>query len=522
MIEFELKFQIPPQRRDAVRAFVSGKAGASRHERLQALYFDTAERSLARAQMALRLRREGSAWVQTLKGVATDGIGRDESEVGLDRNGASEPALDPQRHADEPVGRRLLDLLGDRPGQALRCSFRSDVRRLTRTLRSRHGSVELAFDEGDLQADGERIALCELEIELERGHPLAVIDVARRWALRHGCWLDMRSKAQRGDMLARGIAVAPPRKAARFDLDPQDSALEALRSAIRGCREQILANASQIASGRHDAGHVHQLRVGLRRLRSALELFADDPQAEALAQSIAGPAKRLFGELGALRDRSVLDGPLATSVAQALHEVAPGSGFAALPAQPGDDSPSAVEVVRSPASQHLLLDLIAVGLPPVPQPATAQPRGTAAAVAAAAPPQALSISLRKQLRRRLLKWQRSVARDAGRVGELDTAARHALRKRVKRLRYAAEMASSVLGRKSTRAAVGPLRVAQDRLGELNDVATALQSSAEARERDPQRWFALGWLLARRDALLDAALPAMRKLARSGKRWRKLG
>ncbi len=210
MVEFELKFQIPPQRRAAVRAFVAGAAGGARQERLQAIYFDTADRRLARARMALRLRREGERL-----GADAQGRRRPTASAATSRRsnsthaGDQEPRLDLQRHAGTPVGQRLLDLLGDEPEGALRCSFRSDVQRVTRLLRSRHGTVELAFDEGDLQADGERVALCEFEIELKRGHPLAVIDVAQRWALRHGCWLDMRSKAERGDMLARGDGGRP-------------------------------------------------------------------------------------------------------------------------------------------------------------------------------------------------------------------------------------------------------------------------------------------------------------------------
>ncbi len=70
MTEIELRFQIPESQWPAVRRWVAG-AGKSvaAQERLQASYFDTPERDLARAGFALRLRREG-------RGLGADAQGR--------------------------------------------------------------------------------------------------------------------------------------------------------------------------------------------------------------------------------------------------------------------------------------------------------------------------------------------------------------------------------------------------------------------------------------------------------------
>ena len=57
MQEIELKFQVPVVARLATEAWVL--KGSTRRVRLQAAYFDTADRLLARAGLALRLRLEG-------------------------------------------------------------------------------------------------------------------------------------------------------------------------------------------------------------------------------------------------------------------------------------------------------------------------------------------------------------------------------------------------------------------------------------------------------------------------------
>lgn len=114
-METELKFQVPPEHRAALLQAVATASATT--TRLQAVYADTADQRLAAAGLALRLRKEGRRWVQTLKGRA-DGPGglmqRLEHEVPLPGfAGGAEPALDPSRHAGTPVGERLLALLAD-------------------------------------------------------------------------------------------------------------------------------------------------------------------------------------------------------------------------------------------------------------------------------------------------------------------------------------------------------------------------------------------------------------------------
>lgn len=96
--------------------------------------------------------------------------------------------------------------------------------------------------------------------------------------------------------------------------------------------------------------------------------------------------------------------------------------------------------------------------------------------------------------------------------DLDDAGLHALRKRIKRQRYAVEFFAPVLrGRRMDRY-LGPLQEIQERMGSLNDLFVARNRYQALSEPDPAAWFALGWLAARLAELRALAKPALEKLA----------
>ncbi|MES2101039.1 MAG: CHAD domain-containing protein [Pseudomonadota bacterium] len=499
MHEIELKLQVPAARRAAVDAAVAGTAAAPRM-RLQAAYHDTPERTLAAAGLALRLRREGRQWVQTLKGAGDDGLTRAEHNVPRG-SAAAMPAIDPALHAGTPVGDRLIALLGT--DAALHTLYRTDIRRRSRALPvrapGRGGSrVELAFDLGRIVA-GESVGdVCELEIELLAGSPRAVIDTARRWLPRFGLWLDGRSKAERGDLLARGEAMAPARLAAPVRLDASMDSAAAWQAVLRNCADQILANASQIASGEHAPEHVHQLRVGLRRLRSALALFEIDHQT-----ALADGATALFRRLGAARDSAVIAEAFGAPLIDAMRSA--GLADAAAPALGAAAPESPVHVLRDGASQTLLLDLLAAMHP--------EP---AAAVDDAPPDDGITTRLAARLNR----WHAQVVADAKRYAELDDAARHRLRKRAKRLRYAVEFSAALFGRRGVRRYLKALRALQERLGAVSDAIMAIDAFAPRAPTDAHAMFALGWLVARREALIDAAAPELKAFTKVERFWKR--
>ncbi|MBX3607037.1 MAG: CYTH and CHAD domain-containing protein [Piscinibacter sp.] len=506
MTETELKFQVPSARRRGVAEAVAGRSGGTR-QRLQAVYLDTEDRALARCGVALRLRREGRRWVQTLKAAGSDRMQRLEHNVPRTGTTAAPPPVDPALHDGTPAGERLAAALREAPDAVLRPLYRTDVHRLARTLRTRGGTLEIAFDEGHLLAGERRLPVCELEIELLRGAPQAVLAQARRWVARHGLWLDVRSKAERGDLLARGEEVTPAAGATPPRLATAMPAREGRRGVIAACAEQVLANASQVASGGFRDEHVHQLRVGLRRLRTALRLF-DGTTPDPLADGAAA----LFRLLGAARDQAAIAAPLQAELARAM--AAAGLPLAApmLPADASAVDPAAC--VRAAPAQDFLLALIEAVLPAPDVPAdVVGTEGSAAELP--------TTSLRDLLAQRLQRWHKQVAADAGRFATLEDEARHRLRKRVKRLRYAVEFAATLFDARRVRRYLKPLRALQDRLGVLNDLAVGLQGyRGAAAGGDAAAAFATGWLAARRERLLAEAGPALQDLAKAKRFWRR--
>ncbi len=537
MHETELKFQVPASVRAAVAAAVAGRTPA-RRVRLQAAYVDTPARLLAQAGVALRVRREGRLWVQTLKGAGADGMTRFEHNVPLGA-GLDAPVADPSRHAGTPVGERLLALLSAHPAERLSVRFSTDLMRRTRPVRSAHGVVELAFDEGFVAAgDGSdhatRMPLCELEIELKRGSPQAVLDTARRWLPRHGLWLDSRSKAERGDMLARGLDVAAPRTAQAVVLAKSPSLIDARRQVLRSCADQVIVNASQVAAGEHGDEHVHQLRVGLRRLRTALQLFAVADVGEAASArtaAIDGAAAALFRSLGDLRDAAVTDSAFSAGLAAALHSAGVAGGALLAPAgRPGVAGGAliitATSIVRSVAAQTLFLDLLTVtrsapldGEGDADADTDADADADADADSAAGSERPPLPKTRAALARQIARWHRKAAADAKAWATLDDAGRHRLRKRIKRLRYAVEFSAALFRDGAVRRYLKPLRRLQDSLGEINDVVVAMTAYRTRSDADPHAMFAMGWLAARRDVLLAQAAPQTKGFARAEGFWK---
>lgn len=510
MTEIELKLQVPAAALAAVEHAVATPAAV--RTRLQAVYFDTPDRRLAAAGIALRLRKEGRRWVQTLKAGPAHGMARGEHNVPLVVPAGQVPQeADPARHAGTPPHAALSAALTPRDGEAqppaLVAQYRTDIRRLHRPLRSRHGTVELALDRGEIVARGadgveRRWPVCELEVELLRGAPQAVVEVARRLALRYGLWLDVRTKAERGDRLARGLPPGEPVpavKAGPLRLRKDMPARDAWDAVLRNVLAQATPNWSEIAAGSGAAEPVHQLRVALRRLRSAQRCFEGWPGVPPVP-AWADAAAALFRELGRARDAEVLRGGLQREVDAAL--VALGEAPLALPA--AADPPRWTDAERT---RHgaVWFDLLAE---------LARPAGPATPAA----DDAVSPALPALAAQRLQAWHAQALRDAKRFDTLSDDARHRLRKRLKRLRYTVEFTAGLFPRRAVERYLDALREAQERLGEFNDVCVALAAYRPLAAQQPQAWFALGWLAARREATQAACSRSLKRLRKARPFW----
>jgi len=245
------------------------------------------------------------------------------------------------------------------------------------------------------------------------------------------------------------------------------SADKALRIVLGHCLEPIILNAGRMAAGPYDDEHIHQLRVGLRRLRSALDLF-DGWAALPEPLSIA-PLNHLFRDLGRVRDQTVLRASLARLLAEA------GAPPLILPSPRALPDPALR--VRAPKVQWALLQLMAF-VSQGASPLLAAPHGR---------------TLDLWMARRLARWHRHIQREGKRFAELPESRRHALRKRVKTLRYGVEFVAALFQPHEVACYLKRLHALQDALGQYVDLSLTLKWLQEVLPEDPNAAFARGWL-----------------------------
>ncbi|MEJ8838351.1 CYTH and CHAD domain-containing protein [Ramlibacter sp. AN1133] len=487
MPEFELKFQVPAARAAAVAAALH--RGAVQEQRLQARYYDTHDRALAARGAVLRLRKEDGQWVQAAKAPGANAFERLEHEVPLPEGALPQP--DPARHADHPVGACLREALGQDPAP-LECFLETDITRVSRRVGAGGSAVEIALDRGELRA-GQRIQpVLEIEFELKEGSGAALVELAGRWCERHGLWLDPLSKSAAGGRLAQGLTQPPP----VHSLPPRlqvHTATGFAAAALRAGLDQSLANARELAAGIGGDGHVHQLRVGLRRLRTTLRELEALGELAPLAEQVEPALRELFQVLGQHRDRSTL--------VPALQREVVAAGGPQLQWQP--ELPDVGAALRQPAVQSAWLQLLAAAhrLEQVPEQAS--------------PPLKAAHSL---LRKRLHKLHASLLHDGRRFERLEETARHTVRKRAKRLRYLAELSQPLFEADAIHAFVRDLKALQDALGLYQDEVVGRELLRERAAQDPAAWFAVGWLTGREPLLARQCAKACRRAAEAKVFW----
>jgi inorganic triphosphatase YgiF len=502
MSEIELKFGIAATSiADVDRAMIGRGA---RSIGIESRYWDTPDLRLARADLSLRLRKSRRRWEQTVKAAGSSPAERLEETVPVPAGGV-EPRPDLSLHAGTQAGRLLARALDEGKGDAtLELIHTTRVRRRLLVVALHGSEIEVAFDRGQVEAGGRSLPLCEVEAELKHGDAGDLIEFGRQSIDAHAMWLSTASKSARGNLLARGSSdFAPAVKSRRPRFRDDAAGSEVFRAAFLSCLDQVLANASTIASGCLDDEVVHQLRIGLRRMRTVwreMPAWRGD-----LAPSWLRPAAEVFRELGVDRDRRTV----AAAMREPLREA--GSPDPDLRAPRGAHPVDVVELVRGKDFQHALLDMLDFALD--------RPRESEDDDGDHPPPGVAAESPRSAIAGRLDKLHRRLARDAKRFAELSSVERHGVRKRLKRLRYLTDLVAPLFGKRAVARFLKALEPAQDELGRYVDLVVASRLARDMAEAgDGRAWFNVGWLQAREAGAIGRCSVALREVAAARAYW----
>jgi triphosphatase len=460
--EIELKLEFDPADLARIHAHPLLAATASQRKTLHSTYYDTADLVLRKAGVSLRVRDTNGRFVQTIKSA--------NGNAGLfDRSEWEHEVKDRDIDLIAASGTALEPLLSVRVRNALRPVFETRVDRTVYQLARNGSDIEIALDRGEVAAGGRQAPINEIELELKHGEPTELFRLARKLDATVPLRIAGKVKAERGYELVEDAHQAFE-KAKPVQLDPGMASGEAFRAIVHSCLRQIIANEPGVCAG--DAEALHQMRIGLRRLRAAITAFAE-VSSDSKQNRIRGELKAATNKLGPARDLDVF----AADVFKHLSETGAGEKEFAEASRDftlrREKTYAALAAfVRSRRFRKTLLDVaewVEAGPWTRTRTEAEQPIKKHAADVQA--------KFRKQIRKK--------GRD---LHELDARARHKLRIRAKKLRYLIEFFAGVFSDhknvKRRQAALNSLKTLQDTLGSLNDIAArkALVSNGDGLTR----------------------------------------
>jgi len=423
--------------------------GARKH--LKSAYYDTPERTLWRNGLTLRVRQSGARFTQTVKTErGDDPLRRGEWE-------ASVPSMTPDLALAMPFIPEKIR--SDLEAQTLEPVFTTDIRRHQRMVEMPSGTVEVAFDHGTVKAGPRSLPVSEIELELKQGSAAAIYELALRLAEHGPVKPSIRTKSARGFDLA---IDKPPsaRKPRKLRLDPQIPLDDAFATILRSCLHHLM-EAMPAAEDGSDPEGIHQLRVALRRLRSAFDLMRSVGSLSKF-EALRAEASWLARNLSAARDWDIFQTGTLPTIAKNCSSVA---GFDVLEQDAEENRGAAYKTARQElADRRCARFVIELG-------GWIETRGWRSDVS----PESLGHLAEPAINfaGRLLSERHMKALKRGRrFKTLSVEERHRVRLAIKKLRYAVDFLLPMYGqRKSTRRYFDKLADLQEELGAYNDMAT---------------------------------------------------
>src|ERR1700736_1120276 len=495
--EIEIKLEFPSRKTALLRdmALLRRTDGLVRREKLTSVYFDTPGLELRKKGLTLRVRHNGSRAVQTIKAEGNSLFERGEWETEID---GDFPDLMAARSTP------LEKLMSKKLRKRLRPVFETRVQRTTYPLKTKSYDIALTLDRGEIDTGRNTTPIHEAELELQRGDSEALFKVARTFSRQVSAELAVKSKSQRGYELLSGDDSAVS-KADAVQLAADMPASAAFQLIASGCLKQVIANKTAILA--EDAEGIHQMRIGLRRMRAAISLFSGIlPDVE--AGEIKTELKWLTAELAPAREFDVfltrVVGPLKRN-----HTLL--AGMQGLSHDLAKQREAAVERALAAVNSGRFRELVLNVASWLEAGDWRKPRAMSLRVRSNEPIETVAIEQLARRQKKLLKRGRLLRK-------LSPPKRHKLRIQAKKLRYASEFFETVfVGKKAAKrrkAFLSALKGMQDCLGDMNDISvheslsTAIVENAAARgNNEPRRAFAAGLLAGSEQARLQSTIAA---------------
>jgi len=499
--EFEMKLLFPDSKLRDIEKFIVSKGGV-RRQHLQAIYIDTPDFLLTQSGIAFRLRKEGRQWIQTLKISTPNPLERLEHNVVLSAVGSEIPQWDIGLHQAHDAGSLLRKRLSKLKIQDLQASYRTDVWRRKALVRTRQGLVEYSLDLGFIQANQPtgvtKAVVQELEIELKEGASSNVLLHAQNMIKRYKAYIDTQSKSERGYLLARNLQASPPVRAKSVTLKKIHGDKAAINLLVHSCLSQVLPNQSVLNSESvNPSEYIHQLRVGLRRLKVLLkylarhEIFIGEQGLEIF--------KKTFDALGQYRDSDYLTGT--------LNPILLSLGGPEIKLGSIQDLPNPSHITRNTEFQLLLIELMSLGLPAI-----------ADAVESTGAKES-PVAIKKTAVKLLNNTFRFVADRVPRFAVLEDEEIHTLRKKMKFIRYSLEFFRDYCDKNHYRQFFKSISSTLDHFGLFNDICVSITRIEGLTEGDQTLLFALGWLKAERQRVRSLCEKSVKKLIQNELAWK---
>lgn len=267
--EIELKFFVSPEFSDTLIKKISQEKVLQHSCReLGNTYFDTPDKWLRQHDIGLRIRRFDDVFVQTVKTAGRVVAGLHQRPEYNAEHTSNVPELTLHPSDIWPAGKDVITLQ-----EELSPLFSTNFTREQWLISMPDGSqIEVAFDQGKVEADDKEDPICEVELELKSGQTEALFTLARRFSEEGGMRLGNLSKAAKGYRLATGYKGDEIKEMKLVATDKNDT----VESCLINSLEHALSHwhyHEQIYSERESIDALHEIKNSVSFIRQILTVY---------------------------------------------------------------------------------------------------------------------------------------------------------------------------------------------------------------------------------------------------------